>query len=348
MVFESLFYLVDLDRDFNLQIQNKSSIFSRLKLLLESDKKVITSLVIVIISVSFLFNISQLVDPILFYDNGYTIDPFLDNCSIEKLPPMRDTLRYYTLCLSDKVFDNVRVIPVFSTMSLALCVFLYARVITRSNSLSLISLLVFVSTNTFHFYGFTATYDQTWVLLLFTSLLLLNTRFRYYSLIPYIFSMFFRGLPLLDFPIILTQISLLDIPGRQKRKILILYSLIVLLASLYTLSGGYAIINGAGLNFDLKNSLSGMLFNFRFDMILFSSLPVVIFFLNRIHTKESGFILFGITYLFFQIFYLNSFTNLGQEPYRLMPLIAFLVIGFSLILKDHSNIKNDLLHFLRS
>lgn len=270
--------------------------------------------------------------PIEFYDTLRVIIPFVNSCTVNLIPNMRDPFRYYTLCFSAHVLGNVYWVPLVSMAVLLLLVFLLIKKFTGSITYSLFGVLLITLANSFGYYAFSATYDQTWVALLFGSIYLLTTKYRYVSIIPFTISLGFRGLPLLDMPIIIAMISMLEIPKKQKIILSIGFICVAIAAIVYTEFGGIALTQAQQITFDLSNGFEGIKV-YRMDIIFYlSSIPLG-YMLYTINTKYSNLILFSITYLIFQVFYLSAFTNLGQEPYRMFPLLIFIAVGYGYSLK---------------
>ena len=269
--------------------------------------------------------------PIIFSDTTKILVPFINSCSVNVLPHLRDPFRFYTLCISDHILGNVYWLPTISMISLLVLTFLIVKKFTQSNTYSLLAVLILTLTNSFNYYAFSATYDQTWVALFFGSIYLLNTKYRTLAVIPFIISLGFRGLPLLDLPIIITQIIILDISRKQKMSLIIPFICVSVIAIIYTANGGYALTQAQQFTLDLGKGLQG-LETYRMDLVFFfSALPLSIL-LYKIKTKEAGFILFACSYLVFQVFYLSAFTNLGQEPYRMFPLLIFIALGYAYVI----------------
>ena len=279
--------------------------------------------------------------PTIFSDTMKTLVPFLNSCSFSHVPELRDPFRFYSLCFSDHVLGNVYTIPTLSMLALLVIVFYYTKKLTSSTTYSLIAVLGVVISHSFAHYGFSATYDQTWVLLLFSSLLLLNTRFSYLAVIPFIISLGFRGLPLLDMPIISAQIIILNHTRKKKLLLIIPFILVSIISIIYILDGGYALTQAQQLSFNLVRGFESIQ-SYRMDMILFACAIPEILLLYKIKTKEASFILLSISYLIFQTYYLYAFSNLVQQPYRLFPLIIMISLGYSYILSRMSLLRDEI------
>ena len=289
---------------------------------------------ILFISFFTLLHVPIFAKPIIFYDTQRVILPFIKSCSLNYLPQLRDPFRFYTLCVSDKIMGNMYIIPSISTIVLLLITFFITKHITHSKTYSLLAVLILVLTNSYSIYGFSATYDQTWVMLFFATIFLLQTKYRNLAVIPFMISLGFRGLPLLDLPIIISYILILDITKRQKLHVIIPFVLVGVASIVYILSGGYAITQSQQVIFDLKEGLSSLQ-TFRIDFLFYIFAIPVSYFLYRLNTKMSRFLLFSITYLVFQVYSLSAFTNLGQEPYRMFPLLIFQCMGVSYVLSNY-------------
>lgn len=269
--------------------------------------------------------------PIIFYDTSRTIGPFIKSCSVSVIPNLRDPLRYYQLCISDHVLNNVYTIPVISGIVLIIISFYYTKKITKSNLASWTGIIMILSSTSFSYYGFSATYDQTWVMLLFASLFILNTRWNHLAIIPFIISLGFRGLPLLDIPIIISQIIVLEETKKRKTILIMLFMTTAIVSIIYIINGGSALTQNQKFIFDLDLGLQS-LNAFRMDIFFYLLIIPQVFLLFKVKTKQAGFLLFSITFLIFQTYCLSAFTNLGQEPYRMFPLIIFISIGYAYII----------------
>jgi len=291
-------------------------------------------MIIFSILVVLIIHIPEIYNPIQFYDDKHTIQPFIQDCSVKQIPTIRDPLRYYELCVSRYELGNIEILPVVSIFSLSVFVFILTKQFVNSNLLGLLGMILLLLTNSFSFYGFSATYAQTWVALMFCSLILIRTRFYYLSVIPFLISLFFRGLPLLDIPIFFGMIYISNI--KRKRMIYTLFLIVGLLSSLYAILGNeYIEQNGVITNNIKFDTVSYFFSTFRYEIILSFCIPFIGLFLYKLKNKNSQFIFFSMTYLITQIWFLGAFTNLSQEPYRMFPLYIFAIIGITLIIKNY-------------
>jgi len=309
---------------------------------IETDSIFVFIVLGLILSFTIVNDLALIVHPIVYYDVNRVTVPFLEKCTISSLPDMREPLRWYTVCLSDHVFGYSQLLPSLFSLSLIPIIFYYSKALTKSNTVSILATLITSLSTTFVNYAFSDTYPQFWVALLFGSLYLASTKkFAYFAVAPFAIGIFYHGLVLLDFPLIVYQLYKSQTGKRRNLSIISILIPAVLLLG-YTLLGGTSISNNGMIqnNISLK-TITQELTTFRFDIPLYLSLPLLLPLLYK--SKKYG-MLFSISYLILQVFALGLFTNLGQEPYRLLPILVFMAIGFSdlyvrSILKYYSTIK---------
>ena len=107
--------------------------------------------------------------------------PYLKTCELDEIPnrmastgshmDTRSPLKWWSLCFSNSVLGNERLIPFVYSIILIPVTYSFVTHLTKRKFTAIIAVLVLVSSGTFLEFDTTATYEQSWVVFLLLSLI---------------------------------------------------------------------------------------------------------------------------------------------------------------------------------
>ncbi len=190
-------------------------------------------------------------------------------------------------------------------------------------------------------YDTTSTYENFWVFFYLLSLYLIIKN-SITSSFAFTITLFLKPITILFLPINFLWI-LLDIQLKNRKKIFLGFAIIifVVLMAFFTQNLDYTNNSGFSLEkmFFSFNEISNSL---RFDSLLIIVLIPVLVLLylqsNNFHSRKI-FVLFGIFITMISQVLLYGIIDMTIQPYRFVPLIVFISIGFGIIFSKESDIK---------
>ncbi|QUC64510.1 hypothetical protein NsoK4_08825 [Nitrosopumilus sp. K4] len=294
---------------------------------------------IVILSVYIVFSYGEILEPEIIPDRKNVIsdlevwgksDTFFENISALHT-------KLFFLVASDLIFENMRVIPFFASISLLIVSYFFTNKLTSKNYTGLISVLVIVQSYIFREYDTIITYSNFWTLFYVLSLYLIHKAWPLSS-ISYVLSFFAKPLTLMYFPLNILYILTNSETKKNKIIALIPYSLLFTGISILILF----LVPASSLqpeNFvwhppKFFSGFTVLSYQLRYDLFIMMSLLPVSFLLYKKSQQ-------GIKYAdSFQILIagilltgplLVGLLNYQLNPYRLQPFIVFFAIGVGLL-----------------
>ena len=108
--------------------------------------------------------------------------PYLESCELDEIPnrmasngeltPTRSPLKWWSLCFSNSILGNERLIPFLYSIILIPVTYSFVTHLTQRKFTAIIAVLVLVSAGTFLEFDTTSTYEQSWVVFLMLSLIM--------------------------------------------------------------------------------------------------------------------------------------------------------------------------------
>ena len=243
-------------------------------------------------------------------------------------------VRYFLLKLSVTLFDNFKIFPFFASVALLLVTYLFTTLITGKRFAGIISLIIMIQSNLFLSFDTSPTYSNFWTLFYVLSLYL-AVRFWMVSPAIYLLSIFSKVLTVAFLPMSIFFVLSSDIPKKKKA--------FVVLASVIIVAGGVVIFatqnlaetEGAGWNSDeFWLGLSSFANQIRHDgLIVLFILPLVFgLFMVSKRSRYANSIMLMIAGMLVIVPLTSGFTEITNQPYRLMPLVFFFAIGVGTLL----------------
>ena len=253
-------------------------------------------------------------------DYSKTMVPFLQNCSISSLPDERGTLRYYTECISHYL-GNDKLVSFLVNVGLLPMTYLFTSSLTKKPLAGIISMVTVGTSWMWQYYTPSVSYSQEWTLLFFASLYLINKGSRFGGVV-YFASILSKAISLLYCPIVFYT---------SKRKNIIYTIIPVIAAASLILYGDNHIMNGAILQFSWGKVINEpvTLWNLLSPYwVLLFLIPASIILLSIRKDKLSKYFIFSIAIMLGDILFIDMFTNLDNQHYRLFGLLIMLSAGF--------------------
>ena len=248
-------------------------------------------------------------------------------------------VRMLLLDTSQKIFQNIKILPFFASILVILFTYLLTSQITQKRFAGIISILVLIQSHTFLRFDTVAVYENFWVLFYLLSIYVIRKQWVL-SPIFYILSFFTKAFVAPYFIMTLFFAARTSISSKKKIGLLISYMLIIGITVVIIYSGDTIypdVVKIDPSKFFIGLATLGPLLRFDF-FLLFTLLPVVIglTYLARNH-QETDSILFLIFGTLIAGPILIVFTNFYEIlPYRYIPLIVFFSIGIGLFFSKKS------------
>ena len=237
---------------------------------------------------------------------------------------------------SEVIFQNVKVIPFFASMSLLILTYLITLKISKKRVAGLLSVIILLQSFTFHRYDTLATYPNFWVLFYLLSLYLIYNKW-YLSPAAYLLSIFSKALSIVFLPFTLFFIFNSELSKKKK-----IYATIPWVAILVLVMGlifaGVPLASGNKFSFDwidLVNGFATLSYQLRFDglvLIFLLPLTLALFLVSRKGIREADSVLVLIMGSILLQPILAAFTGFNIFPYRHLPIIVFFAIGVGTLL----------------
>lgn len=250
-------------------------------------------------------------------------------------------LRYFFLFLSLEYLGNIRFLPFVASIGLLLLTYLIAKEISKKRISGLIAFCALLQSNLFLMYDTTSVYENFWVLFYLLSLYLIIKN-SVTSSFAFIITLFLKPITVLFLPINFLWI-LLDTELKNRKKIFFGFAIVIFLILIAFFTQN--LIHTSNTDFSLEN----MVFSFneisnslRFDSLLVIVLIPIIVLLylqsNNFHSRKI-FVLFGIFITMISQVLLHGLIDMTIQPYRFVPLVVFISIGFGIIFSKESDIS---------
>ena len=241
-------------------------------------------------------------------------------------------VKYTLLIISEKIFEDFRVIAFFASVSLLLLTYLVTESITKNRFAGLISLILVIQSNLFLSFDTSAVYSNFWILFYLLSLYVI-TKVWFASPILFGVSIFCKMLTAVFAPMSIFFILNSDISKNQK--IIMTSSMIVLLAV-----GGIVFLgtqeSDKVSSFETDRFWEGFTsfaFQMRLDTVTILFLIPLIFglFLSSKKFKHANSISILIAGVLLSGPILAGMTDQTNQPYRFIPVIVFFAIGVGML-----------------
>lgn len=248
-------------------------------------------------------------------------------------------VKYALIYASMAVFGNYAVLPFISSIALVLLVFEMARTIAGKQFAGLVAAAVLLQSGIFLTYDTSVTYDSFWALMYLMSA---YTVLRLWQVAPafYLLSIPAKALTVAFLPMSVYFILRSGLP--TKRKLVIAAATImvlVIIASVFVGRGTSTdLITGRQEAFSASEFWEGFTsfaYQMRFDglvLVLLMPLLVGLTAASRLGIRHADSIMVMISGMLLIAPFLTGFSDQTNQPYRFLPLIAFVAVGVGTVL----------------
>ena len=271
---------------------------------------------------------------------GPIIEDFPDGG--ENLMQLRNLyVNNFLLFSSQTVFQNVKLLPFFASMSLIIVTYLLTAQISQKRFAGLVAVVVLLQSHTFLRYDTTATYSNFWSVFYIVSIYFIYKKWPL-APIAYIASIFSKVLTIAFLP--MTVFFIFRTQTSKKTKIYLTSAFLIIFALvlgvlIFGKNFGY---DESLTSYEFSDFVSGFTawaFQLRIDgVVLVFLLPLIIglFLKSRKGIKDADSIMVMIAGLILSVPLLAGFTEFNIQPYRWIPLITFFAIGVGTLLSKTS------------
>ncbi len=246
------------------------------------------------------------------------------------------SFKYLLLGISLNLLGNIRIIPFITSIALLILTYFFINQITKKRFAGIISMAVIIQSSLFANYSATATYENFWIFFYLLSLYVVNKRW-YFSPIFYILSLFCKPLTTIFLPMTLFFIYYSKIPKREFRYSIISYSIIGISITSAILLGKSS---AGGLEYHAKEFLTGFnsfsiyLRSDYFIILFLIPLVICLYLASRRDIFHSKSIMILISGILLSTPLLSGFTDITNQPYRLVPLVVFFAMGVGILFSN--------------
>lgn len=244
-------------------------------------------------------------------------------------------LRYFFLFLSLEYLGSIRILPFIASIGLLILVYFITKEISGKRISGIFAFMILIQSNLFLLYDTTSTYENFWIFFYFLSLYLIIKQSSMSS-ISYFISLLLKPIVVLFMPINFFYAFFIE-DKRKKIKVMMGFLIItgIILIAFFTGELKHAYIDNTGFNYEKFvlsfNEISNAL---RFDniiLIIFVPVVILLYLQQKNRNSKGNFILFGILFTLLSQPLLYSVIEMTIQPYRFIPLIIFMAIGFGTI-----------------
>ena len=249
-------------------------------------------------------------------------------------------VRMFLLDTSQKIFQNIKILPFAASILVILFTYLLTVQITEKRFAGIIAILVLIQSHTFLRFDTIAVYENFWVLFYLLSIYVIKKQWIL-SPIFYILSFFTKAFVAPYFIMTLLFATRSSISTKKKFLLLMSYFVIIGISALVVFTGDTIypnVIHVDPSKFFIGLATFGPLLRYDF-LLLMTILPVVVglTLLAKNSFKETDPILFLILGTLLAGPILIVFTNFYEIlPYRYIPMIVFFAIGIGLFFSKKS------------
>ena len=249
-------------------------------------------------------------------------------------------VRMFLLDTSQKIFQNIKILPFAASILVILFTYLLTVQITEKRFAGIIAILVLIQSHTFLRFDTIAVYENFWVLFYLLSIYVIKKQWIL-SPIFYILSFFTKAFVAPYFIMTLLFATRSSISTKKKFLLLMSYFVIMGISALVVFTGDTIypnVIHVDPSKFFIGLATFGPLLRYDF-LLLMTILPVVVglTLLAKNSFKETDPILFLILGTLLAGPILIVFTNFYEIlPYRYIPMIVFFAIGIGLFFSKKS------------
>ena len=189
-----------------------------------------------IILITLIIYIALTIPELGVYEGDIWVDFEVIDKIVESYPEMEEVrisvkvlhVKNFLLFTSNEIFENVRVVPFIASIALLLVTYFFTFQVSKKRFAGVIAMLVLIQSENFLRYDSSATYANFWTLFYLLSLYLVYKKW-YISPVGYFLGIFSKALTAMFLPMTLFYIYNSDISKKQKIRLTVIYSTIILI-----------------------------------------------------------------------------------------------------------------------
>jgi len=309
----------------------------------EVSAKITFFVITILIGFYIIFSVGELFDGQFQADYNERVKNWIENFSLTEFetkglnaPSWGNYLHIVFGVISEKVFDNVNVIPFLASISLLVLTYFITFEITKKRFAGIVAFVIVLQSGVFLHYDTGITYPNFWILFYLLSLYLIYKKWLA-SPVSFVASIFTKAMTVAFLPMTLFFIYRASISKQNKIRLAVLYGIIIGLGIIFFYFGNSS-LSEDGIGFDSHDFWGG--FNaihqsLRFDpLVLLFMLPLIVglFFKSRNGFREADSVTFLILGIILSAVLIPAFSTLINVPYRFVPLIIFFAMGVGVLL----------------
>lgn len=311
----------------------------------ETSKKVTIIALVAILSVYVVFAYPELSREEYGEAGDYDAAKELVENFENDLPNLITSLRIFKVSLlwfSLEFLGNIRLVPFFISISTLFVTYLFTKELTNKRFSGLIAMVAVAQSSIFLTYDTTATYDNGWILFYLLSLFFVLKK---WYLSPALFLLALISKPLVAVFILpmMFFIFVSTLGRRQKRTLLITYAAMLSLAAVYILLDSTPVIS---LEFNAAEFIefTRALAIYMSSELLFltSFMPVIIglYLVGKKRNIHALSVLMLMTGVLLGYYFLDGFTDVSSQRYRMTALLVFFSVGLGMVLSNNKSSKS--------
>jgi hypothetical protein len=238
--------------------------------------------------------------------------------------------------VSEKVFDNVKVIPFLASISLLVLTYFITVEITKKRFAGIVAFVIVLQSGVFLHYDTGITYPNFWILFYLLSLYLIYKKWPA-SPVSFVVSILTKMMTVAFLPMTLFFIYRASISKQNKIRLAVLYGIIFGLGIIFFYFGNSS-LSEDGIGFDSHDFWGG--FNaihqsLRFDpLVILFMLPLIVglFFKSRCGFRDADSIAFLILGILLSAVFIPALGEYINAPYRFISLVVFFAMGVGVLL----------------
>ena len=307
----------------------------------EVSKKITLVLIAVLIGSYAILTVGELYTEEPWADYKRTVEVPLQNFSFDNFAFNLKFIPTFFGYLSMELFGSYRVFPFIASTLCLFLTYLITVQITKKRFAGIIALAVVLQSGNFLIYDTTITYPIFWIMFYLLSIYFI---FKSWPISPISFTsaVFSHPLTFGLFPLTIPFIALLDLPKRKKILLLssyfalIVIGLVLIFTQIIPIPVTFTVDSTS--SFDVSKIIDAfaiILSQFRYDgVIVLFLLPLVVclFLTSKKGIPNANAVLVLIGGVILLTVFIPVLTDLGNTPYRILPLVFFFAIGVGTLL----------------
>ena len=307
----------------------------------EVSAKIAFFVIVILIGIYILFSVGELFDGKFEADYNVRVKGWIENFSFTTFyteglnaPGYFRYMHQFFGVASLYVFDNVKVIPFLTSISLLVLTYFVTVEITKKRFAGIVAFVILLQSTVFLHYDTGISYPNFWIALYLFSLYLIYKKWPA-SPAPFVTAIFTKVLIAAFLPMTLFFIYRSSISKQNKIRLVIFYGIIIGVGLIFFYDAGPFFDESGFDSHDFWGGFNAIHTSLRFDpLVVLFMLPLIVglFFKSRSGFRESDSITFLILGVLLSAVFIPAFSGAINAPYRFIPLVVFFAMGVGVLL----------------